>query len=71
MNTYETYTVTHGARGATGAVVIGRLAGGERFIANTGPEPDPGLLADMQITDYLGRAGRVSNDGRVNRFTPG
>ena len=71
--TVETYTVTHGAQGATGAVVIGRLAGGERFIANTGPgpEPDPGLLADMQITDYLGRAGRVSNDGRVNRFTPG
>jgi len=54
--------------GATGAVVIGRLAGGERFIANT--EPDAGLLADMQVQDYLGRAGRVSNDGRVNRFGP-
>jgi hypothetical protein len=48
--------------------VIGRLSGGERFIANTAP--DPALLADMQVADYLGRAGRVTNDGERNSFMP-
>ena len=65
----ETYTVTHDGRGATGAVVIGRLDGGERFVANT--PVDAGLLADMQSSDYLGRRGRVSHDGRCNLFVPG
>lgn len=65
----ETYTVVHDAKGPTGAVVIGRLDGGERFIANTAP--DPALLADLQVADYLGRAGRVTNDGERNTFLPG
>ena len=65
----ETYTVVHDARGPTGAVVIGRLDGGERFIANTAP--DAALLADMQVSDYLGRAGRVHHDGERNTFAPG
>ena len=65
----ETYTVVHDAKGPTGAVVIGRLSGGERFIANT--PPDAALLADMQVADCLGRAGRVHNDGERNTFVPG
>ena len=65
----ETYTVVHNATGPTGAVVIGRLDGGERFIANTAP--DAALLADMQVSDYLGRAGRVHHDGERNTFAPG
>ncbi|MBL8350394.1 MAG: acetyl-CoA acetyltransferase [Burkholderiaceae bacterium] len=65
----ETYTVVHDARGPTGAVVIGRLAGGERFIANT--PADAALLAEMQQQDFLGRAGRVRNDGERNSFVPG
>ena len=64
----ETYTVVHDAKGPTGAVVIGRLDGGERFIANTAA--DPALLADLQVADYLGRAGRVTNDGERNTFMP-
>ena len=65
----ETYTVVHNATGPTGAVLIGRLDGGERFIANTAP--DAALLADMQVSDYLGRAGRVHHDGERNTFAPG
>ena len=65
----ETYTVVHDAKGPTGAVVIGRLDGGERFIANTAS--DAALLADMQVNDYLGRAGRVHHDGERNTFAPG
>lgn len=64
----ETYTVVHDAKGPTGAVVIGRLAGGERFIANTAP--DAALLAEMQQQDFLGRPGRVRNDGERNTFAP-
>jgi acetyl-CoA C-acetyltransferase len=67
--TVETYTVVHDAKGPTGAVVIGRLAGGERFIANT--PPDAALLAEMQTVDFLGRAGLVRNDGERNTFVPG
>ena len=73
----ETYTVTHDKAGPSGAIVIGRLAGGAqhgvpggaRFIANT--PLDAGLLAEMQTLDFLGRSGRVSHDGRVNTFVPG
>jgi acetyl-CoA C-acetyltransferase len=64
----ETYTVMHSQKGAESAIVIGRLDDGTRFMANT--EPDPGLLATMQAEDFLGRLGRVSNDGRRNLFTP-
>ena len=69
----ETYTVTHDKTGPSGAIVIGRLAGGPqhgaRFMANT--PPDAALLAEMQAVDCLGRSGRVSHDGRVNIFVPG
>lgn len=67
--TVETYTVSHDGKGPVNAVVIGRLADGSRFIANT--PADAGLWQAMQAEDFLGRRGRVSNDGRVNRFVPG
>ena len=65
----ETWTVMHDARGPSGAIVIGRLADGARFLANT--PTDAGLLAELQTQDQLGRAGRVQNDGQRNTFVPG
>jgi len=65
----ETYTVTHDGKGPNGALVIGRLDDGTRFIANTAP--DAVLWAEMETEDFLGRRGQVSNDGRVNLFAPG
>jgi acetyl-CoA C-acetyltransferase len=65
----ETYTVMHDRQGPSGAIVVGRLADGSRFLANT--PVDAGLLAAMQTEDVLGRAGRVRNDGQRNVFTPG
>ena len=64
----ETWTVMHDAKGPTGAIVIGRLADGARFLANT--RADPGLLAELQAGEQLGRAGRVHNDGQRNTFVP-
>jgi acetyl-CoA C-acetyltransferase len=64
----ETYTVTHDGRGPAGAVVIGRLDNGHRFIANT--PADPALWAEMQAQDFLDRRGQVSHDGERNVFTP-
>jgi acetyl-CoA C-acetyltransferase len=65
----ESYTLTHDGQGPNNAVVIGRLDDGSRFIANT--PPDPALWAEMQVQDFLGRRGRVQNDGQTNRFMPG
>ena len=67
--TVETYTVTHGRQGPDGAVVMGRLGDGMRFIANT--PPDAGLWQAMQQEDFLGRTGRVGHDGQRNVFVPG
>ncbi len=64
----ETWTVMHDAKGPTGAIVIGRLADGARFLANTAT--DPGLLAELQAGEQLGRAGRVQHDGQRNTFVP-
>jgi acetyl-CoA C-acetyltransferase len=67
--TVETYTVMHDRKGPVNAIVIGRLADGRRFMANT-PD-DPALLAGLVEHDLLGAAGQVrSADGR-NIFTPG
>ena len=65
----ETWTVVHDAKGPTGAIIIGRLADGARFLANT--PVDAGLLAEMQAHEQLGRAGQVHNDGLRNIFVPG
>ena len=64
----ETYTVMHDRKGPTWGLLYGRLDDGTRFIANTTEDPD--LLADMTSTDWLGRKGRVGNDGRKNTFHP-
>lgn len=64
----ETYTVMHDQKGPASAIIMGRLSGGERFIANTAP--DAGLFDEMKRTDFLGRRGRVRNDGRQNLFAP-
>ena len=65
----ETYTVLYDRDGApTRGIVIGRLDGGRRFLANT-PE-DRALLEDLAAREGVGRRGRVEPvDGR-NRFTP-
>ena len=65
----ETWTVVHDAQSPTGAIVIGRLADGARFLANT--PLDAALLAEMQARDQIGRAGRVRNDALRITFTPG
>jgi acetyl-CoA C-acetyltransferase len=65
----ETYTVMHDRQGPSGAIVVGRLVDGSRFLANT--PVDASLLAAMQTEDFLGRAGQVRNDGQRNLFTPG
>jgi len=54
----ETYTVVHSKTGPELGIVVGRLAeGGIRFIANT--PNDPGLFADLETRDALGRLGSV------------
>ncbi len=66
----ETYTVMHGRQGPDYALVFGRLeATGERFLANT--PPDPAVMWDLQNRESLGRPGTVTRapDGR-NLFTP-
>lgn len=70
--TVETWTVAHDQRGPSHAVVFGRLRGGPddgaRFIANT--PADAALWAAMEAEDWIGRAGRVTNDGQKNVFVP-
>ncbi len=66
--TIETYTVMHDRQGPSSAILFGRRDDGARFIANTAP--DAGLLAEMETNEFLGRRGRVSNDGRQNLFSP-
>ena len=59
--TVETYTVLNGRRGLEGAIVVGRLADGSRFLADA-PEA---AWEDMMTREMLGAAGHVSQvDGR-------
>ncbi len=64
----ESWTVMNDRQGPRQAIVIGRLSGGERFIANSPPDQD--LLQQMRTNDLLGLRGRVSNDGQLNQFVP-
>jgi acetyl-CoA C-acetyltransferase len=66
--TIETYTVLHGREGPERGLVIGRLANGTRFIANT-PD-DPQTLQSMVTRDMLGAPGSVSSREGMNVFTP-
>ena len=68
--TIETYTVLHGRDGQPEyAIVIGRLADGSRFIANT--EPDRSVLQAMTTTEMVGAGGAVRHDraSEKNVFT--
>ncbi|MEZ5738079.1 MAG: acetyl-CoA acetyltransferase [Burkholderiaceae bacterium] len=65
----ESWTVMNERGAPVSAIIIGRLADGSRFIANT--PRNAGLLAAMQQQDMLGQPGRVRHDGQVNTFVPG
>lgn len=70
----ETYTVSFGRSGEPRrGIVIGRLGDGSdpmapRFLANT-PD-DAGLMTAMTKEDFLGRAGVVARDDKLNVFRP-
>lgn len=66
--TIETYTVMHSRAGREFAIIIGRLANGRRFIANT--PNDQSLLAAMEEQEWLNRPGRVHCKEGLNLFTP-
>jgi acetyl-CoA C-acetyltransferase len=66
--TVETYTVLFGRAGPERGLVIGRLADGTRFIANT-PD-DEATLREMVERDMLDAPGSVSSREGVNLFTP-
>jgi acetyl-CoA C-acetyltransferase len=71
--TVETYTVAFGRDGEPElGIVIGRLADGSRFFANT--PADKELLTAMTTEEFVGRPGRVAAvtaDGVTrNVFTP-
>ena len=63
----ETYTVLFDRDGQpeTG-VVIGRVGSGDRFVAHTAG--GRAVLEAMMAEDPIGRSGRVSREGDVNRF---
>ncbi|HUF54825.1 MAG TPA: acetyl-CoA acetyltransferase [Dehalococcoidia bacterium] len=69
--TIETYTVAFGREGEpeTG-IVIGRLADGTRFWANTPSDTD--LMLAMTREEFVGRDGTVAHDAATQRniFTP-
>ncbi len=69
--TVETYTVLFDRDGQPErGIVIGRLADGRRFIANT--PADRAVLERMTVVEMQGAPGRVARaaDGTTNVFTP-
>ena len=67
--TVETYTAKFGRDGRPErGIVIGRLDGGERFIANT--PSDPALIEELVARERIGTSGRVTHRGDLNTFTP-
>jgi acetyl-CoA C-acetyltransferase len=63
----ETYTVNFGRDGkGESAAVIGRLEGGERFIALTPPEEE--VFQELTTEEGVGRLGRVSHRDGKNVF---
>ena len=66
--TVETYTVIFDRDGSPErGIVLGRLADGRRFIANTPAERR--LLEDMTKRDVIGEKGSVRRDGDINVFS--
>src|SRR5204862_511525 len=67
--TIEAYTIVHGRDGgAERGAVIGRLADGQRFLAAL--RADRAVLEAMEREEQVGRVGRVSSAGGVNRYEP-
>ena len=66
--TVETYTVMHDRKGPSFAILFGRLADGQRFIANA-PD-DARLLQSMVDRDMIGAAGHVAHKDGRNIFSP-
>jgi acetyl-CoA C-acetyltransferase len=67
--TVETYTVLYGRDGAAErGIVVGRLDGGVRFLANTPDDRD--ALERFAAVENVGREGRVSVRGGRNLFEP-
>ena len=63
----ESYTVFYDREGApTRGIAIGRLEGGDRFIANTAE--DRQVLEELLAREAVGREGRVSQRGERNFF---
>ncbi len=67
--TIETYTVMFSRAGEPErGLVLGRLATGNRFIADL--PPDPELLEQLVAADPIGSKGQVSSGEPVNEFRP-
>jgi len=66
--TVETYTVMHDRDGPMGALLFARRPDGTRFMANT--PTDRSLLEAIEASEFIGARGRVTNDGKTNRFVP-
>lgn len=64
--TIETYTVWRNKGEPANAIALGRLANGERFIANAA---DEATLAYAGAHDLIGRAVTLHFDGKRNRFS--
>jgi acetyl-CoA C-acetyltransferase len=65
--TIETYTVIHDRNGPMLGIVIGRLADGSRFLANT-PPGDAAAMQTLMDTESLGRKGTVRHENGKNIF---
>lgn len=64
--TVETYTVVFNQAGEPErGIVVGRLDSGQRFFANT--EPDPSLLKAMCRQEFVGQRGLVRHDAASGR----
>ena len=64
----ETYTVINDREGPSYGIIFGRLANGNRFIANMPKDID--LLVDMMKNEYLNIKGYVNNNNGLNVFKP-
>lgn len=65
--TIETYTVLHDRDGTpVRGIIIGRLADGQRFLANTPDERS--VLESLKSQEAIGRTGTVSSSDGTNRF---
>jgi acetyl-CoA C-acetyltransferase len=65
----ETWTVLYDREGAPErGIVVGRLEGGERFLANT--PTDREVLDALAEGEQIGRTGRVTHEDGRNRFDP-